>query len=162
MDVAAEQILHDLVCIPEKRRNRGHAPDVKPILDFLNKRNVPITTPGNVIVPVTSEPLKVVFAYVNGAHHYVHPQGFPSSRERAIDQAEKLGAQGHMLFRHSQNASLQQKLVVFARFGDGEQEPLLRQLLAEMNVRLVPESAANDFAEEIAQSAREPDPIAAE
>lgn len=152
---AAEQLFRELVHVDAIKRQRARAPRMTWLLRFLETENVPIYRPGEVTVPVTGEPLPVAFSYVNGACHHVHPQGFSSSREAAIERAQSVGAQGRLLHVHSQDRAIPDRLVVFAKLQSGEHADTIREILGDMNVRMVREEEEQAFAAEIKEQAHE-------
>lgn len=158
VEAAAEALMMELVHTPVKRRERARAPNTQKLLQFLEKRNVPIEKPGQVIIPITEEPLKVAFAYVNGVHNFVHSQGFSSGRSSAVEQAKKLGALGRLLYHSSEQDPLPKKLVVYAKLAEPEHEHTLHDVLNGMDVRMVPESKMEEFAQEVLKTAHHPDP----
>lgn len=155
-EVVAQLLSRELVYLEPLQRDRPRTPDVTPIVSYLEQRNVPISKPGQVLVPIADEPLKVAFSYVNGAQHFVHAQGFSRSPRQAIEQAKSVGALGRLLHYHSSHQSLRKKLVVFAGVPDQAQVATLRDLLEGMDVRLVDSADADDFAKEVEQTAHSP------
>ena len=154
----AESLNKELVYIEASHRDRARTPDISPLITYLEKRDVPIGRPGQVVVPVTEEPLKVAFSYVNGAQHYVHAQGFSQGKKLALEQAKNVGAQGRLLHYHSANEPLRKKLIVFAGMADPAHASMLRKLLEGMNVRLVDSAKGDDFAKEVERTAHKPVP----
>lgn len=152
----AEQLYRELVYLEPLQRDRARTPDVTPIVSYLEQRNVPISKPGQVLVPIADEQLKVAFSYVNGAQHFVHAQGFSRSTRQAIEQAKSVGALGRLLHYHSSHDSLRKKLVVFAGVAEQAHVSTLRELLEGMDVRLVDSADADEFAKEVEQTAHPP------
>lgn len=153
----AESLCKELVYLHERRRNRVRLPEFGWIVPFLEERNVPIQKPGEIIVPVIEEPIKVAFSYVNGAQHFVHARGFPADRHEALKHARDVGAQGRFLHHHS-DARLRRKLTVLGRVPDADLEAQLTKVLSELHVRLVPEGRFQEFADEVRVNAHEPPP----
>jgi len=147
--VTARELHDELVYLHERRRDRAHLPDSAWLVNYLEQRNVPISKPGQVLIPVTEEPLKVAFAYVNGANHFVHPQGFSKNRHTALEQAKGVGAQGRLLYHHSEGRTRRDKLVVFARFESVDHADTVREIFDGMDVRMVAEDDAKEFADEV-------------
>ena len=153
LEQCATELFQELVFLPATERDRGRLPQMRKLVDFLNKRGAPIDESASLIVPVSGERLKVSFSYLNGAKHYVHPQGFPRNIDHGVERAQKLGAQGALLFRASENKPVRDRLVVVGRFADKGAIDVVAELLEKLNVRLVPDAKLEEFGQEIVATA---------
>lgn len=156
VDRVADELHEQLVYLPERSRDRARIPNLKPLLRFLRVRNVPVHWRKSITVPVTEETLRVAFEYTNGSRNYVHAHGFSGSKELAVDQAQRVGTIGRLLHLHPDGGQ-RNKLIVVARFSEPRHSGLLEQLLADMNVRVIPEAGIHEFGQEVYTTARSVD-----
>ncbi len=151
LERTADELFDELVHVPDREATRVLPPDMAPLTERLLNRKVPIERPKEITVPVTDEVVRVALAYQNGVRNLVSPQGFSAARESALDQAKKLGAQGHLLSVHLPDT----KLIVVAKFGNDKFERTVAQVLKDLGVRMFSESSIPELENEIVANAHE-------
>lgn len=110
-----------------------------------------------VSVPVLERPLRVPYAFLNGAMNLVKPQSFLAEERSATSVAMRLAVEGDLLARH-QIGDQQHKLIVIPSYQTDDTASQLRRrvegVLGEYRVRVVNDDELDSFAAEVEREAR--------
>lgn len=113
-----------------------------------------IRRPGNITLPTTSTRFEVPIAYQNGRVNYVKPQSLAT---RKIDHVmADLGFNGRLIYRHPIEERESKLVVISSDPGaDPQVENRFSRVLPEFDVKFVPHTELEEFAEEVESSAHD-------
>ncbi len=109
-----------------------------------------------VMIPVAQRPIKVLFAYRNGAMNYVKGLRFGDDLSSALENAQKVAAQGALLARFPielDGERVQQRLIVLAHFGDLSMREKIDAVLRVFDVEMEVTDNIKAFAERVRRDA---------
>ena len=116
-------------------------PDLEAVIQF---------EPAAVTIPVLNRPLRVPYAYRNGALNLIQPHVFGADDGQATRSAMNLAVEGDLLQRHSSATDPMRLIVVAAFKGAREvQTERISELFREYRVECVPTDRISDFVSRI-------------
>lgn len=150
--------LHELFETLVAHKQTSHArkvikPRLAEVFEPLFSAQLPLHRKVSLKIPITQKRLVADYAYKNEHLHYIKGVGFARDLQAAIKTATTLGFNGNLLSKHKYE-SLEQRLIVVARFEEPKAEDQIGEMMHDCNVRLVPERDAKKLAEEIRKHAR--------
>jgi len=135
------------------RAKRPTRPRLADVFDPLFSAQLPLEKNVDLRIPITQKRFVADYAYKNEQLHYIKGVGFARDRQMALKTATNLGFNGNLLSKHPYQ-SVEQRLIVVARFEEPKVEDQIAEMMHDCNVRLVPERNAKALAEEVRAHAR--------
>ena len=111
-----------------------------------------IWRPGHITLPTTDTRFDVPIAFLNGRVNYVRPESLTGGRLE--DRMAKLGFNGQLIYKHPVD-NKEGRLVVLSADPDADErtEQRFDRALQDFNVRFVPYSKGDAFADEVERTA---------
>lgn len=135
-----------------KRIAKPSTPRLASVFEPL-RESVPLWSNLKIRVPVLNKRLSADYAYKNNVVNYIKAVGFSQNKDQALKTASSVGLQGLFLSKH-QFESVNQQLIVVARFAEPRAEEQVGEMMRDCNVRMILERDAKSLAEEVRAHAK--------
>jgi hypothetical protein len=154
VDVDLQELFETLVVHKKVSRAKTVSrPRLADVFEPLFSAQLPLEKNVGLRIPITQKRFVADYAYKNEQLHYIKGVGFARDRKMALKTATNIGFNGNLLSKHPYQ-SVEQRLIVVARFEEPKAEDQITEMMQDCNVRLVPERNAKALADEVRAHAR--------